>query len=37
MTGTICRGVACRPVVMMEEERLVDRSMLFQSSMNFTF
>jgi hypothetical protein len=37
MTGTLCRGVACRPVVMMEEGRLIDRSMLFQSSMSFTF
>lgn len=37
MTGSICRGASCRPVEMMDEERLVDRSMLFQSSLAFTF
>jgi hypothetical protein len=37
MSGSICRGVACRPVPMMDEPRLVDRSMLFQSSLSFTF
>lgn len=37
MTGSICRGVSCKPIDMMDEERLVDRSMLFQSSLQFTF
>jgi hypothetical protein len=37
MTASVCRGVSCRPVEMMDEERLVDRSMLFQSSLAFTF
>ena len=37
MTGSICRGVSCKPVEMMDEDRLVDRSMLFQSSLAFTF
>lgn len=37
MTGSICRGVTCKPLVMMDEERLIDRSMLFQSSLQFTF
>jgi hypothetical protein len=37
MSASICRGVACKPIVMMDEERYVDRSMLFQSSMQFTF
>jgi hypothetical protein len=37
MTGSICRGVECRPVPMMEDNQLVDRSMLFQSSLEFTF
>ncbi len=37
MEASICRGVACKPIVMMDEERVMDRSMLFQSSMQFTF
>lgn len=37
MSASVCRGVACKPIVMMDEERLVDRSMLFQSSLMFTF
>lgn len=38
MSASICRGVSCRPVTMMDDdERVVDRSMLFQSSMQFTF
>jgi hypothetical protein len=37
MVASICRGVSCRPVEMMDEDRLVDRSMLFQSSLAFTF
>ena len=37
MTGSICRGVACKPVEMMDEDRDVDQSMLFQSSLSFTF
>jgi len=37
MVGSICRGVSCKPVEMMDEDRMVDRSMLFQSSLAFTF
>jgi hypothetical protein len=37
MSASVCRGESCKPVVMMDEDRLVDRSMLFQSSMQFTF
>jgi hypothetical protein len=38
MSASVCRGVSCRPVEMMDsDERLSDRSMLFQSSMQFTF
>lgn len=35
---TLCRGYACRPVATMPtSDKLLDRSMLFQSSMQFTF
>jgi hypothetical protein len=37
MSASVCRGVACKPIMMEDEDRLVDRSMLFQSSMAFTF
>lgn len=37
MAATICRGLSCKPVMMPDEPRLVDRSMLFQSSLQFTF
>jgi hypothetical protein len=38
MSASICRGVSCRPAPMMDDgERVVDRSMLFTSSMQFTF
>jgi hypothetical protein len=37
MVGSICRGATCKPVEMMDEDRMVDRSMLFQSSLAFTF
>jgi hypothetical protein len=37
MAASVCRGATCKPVEMMDEERLVDRSMLFQSSLAFTF
>lgn len=37
MEASVCRGVSCRPVTMMDEERYLDRSMLFQSSLAFTF
>ena len=39
MQASLCRsgGASCRSVPMPTEERLVDRSMLFQSSMAFTF
>jgi len=35
--ASICRGTACRPAPMMPEARYTDRSMLFQSSMVFTW
>jgi hypothetical protein len=34
--ASICRGVDCRPAPMMQE-RFIDRSMLFQSSLMFTW
>lgn len=38
VTGAVCKGVSCRPVTMEEDPgKLVDRSMLFQSSLEFTF
>jgi hypothetical protein len=37
MVASVCRGVACKPVTMQNEDRLLDRSMLFQSSLQFTF
>jgi len=37
MAASVCRGVACKPVMMPAEDRLLDRSMLFQSSLQFTF
>jgi len=37
MAASICRGVSCKPIEMMDDNRVVDRSMLFQSSMEFTF
>lgn len=37
MTGTICRGTSCRAVSMMDDGSYVDQSMLFQSSLAFTF
>jgi hypothetical protein len=37
MSASICRGVTCKPIEMQDEDRLVDRSMLFQSSLAFTF
>src|ERR1041385_3300002 len=37
MAASICRGVRWKPIEMMDEDRLVDRSMLFQSSLAFTF
>ncbi|HLL24518.1 MAG TPA: hypothetical protein VK427_20445, partial [Kofleriaceae bacterium] len=35
--ASICRGVSCRPAPMMAHERYTDRSMLFQSSLQFTW
>lgn len=35
--AVICRGVSCRPAPMMPHERYTDRSMLFQSSLSFTW
>jgi hypothetical protein len=38
MTGTICRGVSCKAVTMDDNSSsYVDRSLLFQSSLAFTF
>jgi hypothetical protein len=38
MTATVCRGVSCRPVSMPDDSTsYVDRSLLFQSSLMFTF
>ena len=37
MAASICRGITCSAIPMMDEERVVDRSMLFQSSLQFTF
>ncbi len=38
MTATVCRGVSCRPYTMEDtSSSYVDRSMLFQSSLAFTF
>ena len=37
MTGSVCRGVSCRVVDMPVDNSLLDRSMLFQSSLEFTF
>jgi hypothetical protein len=37
MTGSVCRGVSCRAVMMPPDNSLVDHSMLFQSSLEFTF
>jgi len=34
---TSCRGSTCRPVMMQDEDRYVDRSMLFQSSLSVTW
>lgn len=33
----LCRGVTCAKAPMMDEPRTIDRSMLFQSSLQFTF
>jgi len=37
MTGSVCRGVSCRAVMMPADNSMVDHSMLFQSSLEFTF
>jgi hypothetical protein len=38
ITATVCRGVSCRPYTMEDDpSSYVDRSMLFQSSLAFTF
>jgi hypothetical protein len=37
MSGVTCRGVTCRAVTMPNDDSMVDRSMLFQSSLEFTF
>ena len=37
MTASVCRGVSCRAVPMADDNSLVDRSMMFQSSLAFTF
>jgi hypothetical protein len=35
--ASICRGTTCRPAPMMPHDRFVDRSMMFQSSLSFTW
>jgi len=35
--ASICRGATCRPAPMMPHDRYTDRSMLFQSSLQFTW
>jgi hypothetical protein len=35
--ASVCRGVDCRPAPMMPEDSFTDRSMLFQSSLAFTW
>lgn len=35
--ASICRGASCRPAPMMPHDRFVDRSMMFQSSLQFTW
>ncbi|MDB4953277.1 MAG: hypothetical protein JWO36_846 [Myxococcales bacterium] len=37
IAASVCRGVSCRSVTMMDDNSIVDRSMLFQSSLEFTF
>jgi len=37
MTGSVCRGLSCRAVAMPVDNSTVDHSMLFQSSLEFTF
>lgn len=37
MTGSVCRGVSCRAVMMPADNSMVNHSMLFQSSLEFTF
>ena len=37
MTGSVCRGVTCRAVMMPVDNSMIDHSMLFQSSLEFTF
>lgn len=37
MSGVTCRGTSCRTVMMPNDDSMVDRSMLFQSSLEFTF
>jgi hypothetical protein len=39
MTGTLCRGITCDIVTSKDDTSTsyVDRSMLFQSSLQFTF
>ena len=37
MTAAVCRGTSCRAVMMPNDDSVVDQSMLFQSSLEFTF
>ena len=37
MNASLCRGFSCKVVEMEPEARTIDRSMLFQSSLQFTF
>jgi hypothetical protein len=36
-TGSVCRGITCRSVMMPADNSVIDHSMLFQSSLEFTF
>ena len=36
-TGSVCRGVSCRSVMMPADNSMIDHSMLFQLSLEFTF
>ena len=37
MTAAVCRGTSCKPYTMADDGSYVDQSMLFESSLEFTF
>lgn len=37
MTAAVCRGTSCKPYTMTDDGSYVDQSMLFESSLEFTF